>query len=1239
MKNVLIKSLVFIFLLTLFLLPVFTHVRAERSGKPFDQATHQSNDPELMPPSTSDVFEDGMTIEEFLEVNDGPIPNALLGLIDKNINVIVQFEKPSLIQLMNKDYFSRADQQSYIAELESDHSIFIRQITAGRNSYAITQIFSYTKGLNGLMLNIPADMVDELRRIEGVKSVIQPRKYSLQLSSSVPWTRVTEVWQSSTGYKGTGVKVAIIDTGIDYTHKMLGGSGDANDYLNNDPDIVEEGSFPTAKVIGGWDFAGTEYNAKAEPGSPKLIPVPDPDPLDENGHGTHVSSIAAGIKVDANEGVAPEALLYALKVFGKSGSTDLITLAIEWALDPNGDGDLSDHVDVINMSLGSDWGPADTDAPEQQIIEAASSIGIVVVASAGNAGNYSYILGSPSASDSAISVAASNTGGFANSPYVTFTAGGVEQYMPYTKAAMRYTFMSNITTQLIDVETFDPTGELCSLEGLGLAGDELSGAIALIKRASCTNVVQMNNAKSLGAIAALIYNNMPGIFNISTLGGAEPFSAGSLRLGDGERLKRLAPLSVSVGPDIMTKSFNQPGNIAEFSSRGPRGYDSKLKPEITAPGNPVIAARVGGGTTTTSLRGTSMAAPHIAGVAALIKQAHPDWDVYQIKAAMMNTAVDLGDATSVQVPRQGAGRVDAYEAVTTELIAWADPKLISLPWSLIEMAGNYTDTQTITLQNLSNTDVTLDVITKFTSLLSAGATLTPSASTITVPANDIATVDMILNLDAALMPAAFDNELEEHYGYVMFDSGAKIIRLPFYYSPRPFTKLEELDNNTDFDITVGAGWVSLSQSGPLPSDLAASPVAIVSAENPNVLPMGDLRLAGIESAGNDIYASFAMWGSTHVIQPDFNEINLYIYGPSNKNYLNFNFNPTYNGIPADKNQWIVIQVDLDTGIIRRGSPYNIVADFNTGYQLWRLPKSIQEIEDVFSYEVFSYDVYGNEDYGGAAIHNMSKTPFTWSLTKTKPFNEDTILEFDIPDWHAYIENGYQGIMVRDYFGKPGIGQVYYWPLNPDFSGIPAAEDFHLDGLQDISLDFELLASAPNGDALDFEIISGPSHGMLIYEEGDLPELTYASEHGWFGEDSFTFKAVNGRISSDIAMASLTILKHNLPPIAVDDFFVTEFDTELIVVAPGVLENDFDPNPADTLSAHLQNEPKHGILEIEEDGSFIYTPNPNFFGVDSFTYNVIDWPKYGEGGSDYFVSAQVFITVNPYARYYIPIFKR
>ena len=194
--------------------------------------------------------------------------------------------------------------------------------------------------------------------------------------------------------------MAVLDSGIDYMHAEFGGSGNVADYEANDPSIIEPGTFPTAKVIGGYDFVGGDWYGSTGPAE-----APDPDPLDagsDGGHGTHVADIIGGLN-----GVAPGVSLYAVKVCS-SVSTACSGIALiqgmDFALDPNGDGSVDDHVDVINMSLGSDYGTA-IDDDLSQAVEIATAVGTLTVASAGNGADKPYVVGTPSVAPTALSVA------------------------------------------------------------------------------------------------------------------------------------------------------------------------------------------------------------------------------------------------------------------------------------------------------------------------------------------------------------------------------------------------------------------------------------------------------------------------------------------------------------------------------------------------------------------------------------------------------------------------------------------------------------------------------------------------------------------------------------------------------------------------------------------------------------------------------------------------------------------
>ncbi len=238
---------------------------------------------------------------------------------------------------------------------------------------------------------------------------------------SVPYLGVPTVWSSPNFIRGLNRKIAIIDTGIDYMHGNFRAPGtvatpaeyaaaNAADTLPANPAFFGPGA---PKVKGGIDLVGDNYNADGTGAA--LIPQPDPNPLDCNGHGSHVGGTAAGFGVLANgatfggpydttthtpnrfrigPGVAPRAHIYGVRVFGCAGSTNETVDAIEWSVD-NG-------MDVINMSLGSSFGKSND--PSAVAADNAAQAGIVVVASAGNSGPGQYITGSPATGNRVVSV-------------------------------------------------------------------------------------------------------------------------------------------------------------------------------------------------------------------------------------------------------------------------------------------------------------------------------------------------------------------------------------------------------------------------------------------------------------------------------------------------------------------------------------------------------------------------------------------------------------------------------------------------------------------------------------------------------------------------------------------------------------------------------------------------------------------------------------------------------------------
>src|SRR6185369_392497 len=280
--------------------------------------------------------------------------------------------------------------------------------------------YSMSRAMNGVVAELDDDDIERIAAMPNVKRVVPMVPLSLDLTASVPLVGAPNVWTQSGGRRGDGIRIGIIDTGVDYLHVDLGGAG-----------VYSRTNFTTAdvpwntKVVGGTDLAGDDYDAGSSSAS-KRTPHPDPDPMDCAGHGTHVAGIAAGrgVKSDGSAftgpygptlnaadfrvgpGVAPGAQLYAIRVFGCTGTTLLLPQALEWALDPNRDGNLSDHLDVVNMSIGSSFGP-NGDPTSMAAADNAAKAGMIVVASAGNSGDTHMITGSPAAATRVISVASS----------------------------------------------------------------------------------------------------------------------------------------------------------------------------------------------------------------------------------------------------------------------------------------------------------------------------------------------------------------------------------------------------------------------------------------------------------------------------------------------------------------------------------------------------------------------------------------------------------------------------------------------------------------------------------------------------------------------------------------------------------------------------------------------------------------------------------------------------------------
>lgn len=278
--------------------------------------------PEKLPDDTQRLLQEHLTTTGIVEAG-GHLPRALELASDREVSVIIELSQEPVAVLATR---SRAAGQAVAQDALDQHRRIVAQaqdnVMAMATQLGAREISRYDTVYNGIQVRVATASLAALAEIPWVVGVRRAPVHMPALDQSVPIIGATDLGVDL-GIYGDGVVIAIIDTGIDYTHAALGGSGNPAEYAQNDPDIVESGTFATAKVIGGHDLAGSNYDAGSTDPD-EYIPVPDQDPLDEWGHGTHVASIAAGIgSASVAPGVAPEASLMAYKVFGTSGSSSL----------------------------------------------------------------------------------------------------------------------------------------------------------------------------------------------------------------------------------------------------------------------------------------------------------------------------------------------------------------------------------------------------------------------------------------------------------------------------------------------------------------------------------------------------------------------------------------------------------------------------------------------------------------------------------------------------------------------------------------------------------------------------------------------------------------------------------------------------------------------------------------------------------------------------------------------------
>lgn len=699
-------------------------------------------------------------------------PAQVISTDDGKVAAVVELESEPVIphqrrleRIPRREVDFESDSaRAYEAQLEEEHASFKSRLALlSPNLRVRTEL---RKVANAVSVEVSQAELDSIAAIPGVKRVEIVRERHATLDTSVPLINAPALWNrlGGVGAAGQGIKIAVLDTGIDITNSLFSDSGYS---LPSGFPKTNNGSLSLTnkKVIAAKSFLQGGGTA-----------------LDENGHGSNCAGIAGGgvtaSPIGMISGVAPRAYLGNYRVLNAAGSgfTDLIAQGIEAAV--------ADGFDVLSLSFG---GPADTAALgiDGRACEAAVAAGAVVVVAAGNAGDGDMTIDSPAIAPSVISVAASSNS------HIVGPGIRVEQPSPVPSSLVSIV-SSNGDTVTLDASLkslpytyVDPQGRGCGT----LQAGSLSGKIALIERGVCSFSSKVNKADLAGARAVIIFNKdisegtdggdtflnmtvpgtrIPSVFVTRTSG---------LALRDFVLAHPSATLTIASAVERAAVS----DVVAGFSSRGPSILEG-LKPDVAAPGVSIYSAAIKTGPSTEvvdpsgflAVSGTSQATPHVAGSAALIKQLNPSMTPEQIKSALISSATldvftGTDQATRSGVLATGGGRVDLARAGS--VAATFSPPSLSFgirKLKKFDVEGSIDLKITSQIDGQNNFTVSVQQLDR-----GDGVNVAASAGSVSLARGQTETVT-ITNT------AIVGSQRRDYTGYIMVSGGGQTLHVPYW---------------------------------------------------------------------------------------------------------------------------------------------------------------------------------------------------------------------------------------------------------------------------------------------------------------------------------------------------------------------------------------------------------------------------------------------------------------------------
>ncbi|HXN47332.1 MAG TPA: S8 family serine peptidase [Bryobacteraceae bacterium] len=745
-----------------------------------------------------------------------PAQSTLTG----QVQVAIKLTDPPLVVAVganakqNGIKMTAAQQQAYLAQLKQKQDAVMTQVRA----LGGVELGRVSKGHNAVMVSIDARMLTVLHGISGVTAIRPITDYTISAGVSLSGqpdlattlTYVGGVAAHNSGYNGQGVRIAMLDTGIDYTHYNLGGSGNVADYNTAKAAAATTppaSLFPTTKVIGGYDFTGEVW-----PNGPL---APDPNPLDLNGHGTLTSDTAAGHSLDGiHFGAAPNAQLYAVKVCSSvASSCSGVAMAegMDFALDPNHTGTLNNAVDIISMSIGGSFGQREDDVSE--MFTDVVNFGIVGVVSAGNDGDIPYILAHPASTPEVLSLAATTSVVSYGIPLIVNSPASIAGTISNTATIDWAPVNTTVTANVVYVGRGCPAGSI----GTGSPADTYlanpSGVIALIDRGACAVSLKVDRAVGTGgAIGVIIGLVAPGDAISFSNGGGTHFAPTLV-------ITQAAATSIktAVGTVNATMSPNNAistaTNVASYSSRGPNYSYNMLKPDMSAPGT-IMGAAVGTGNGLVTESGTSFACPITAGSAAVLLSKNPSFAPLDVKALLLENAEPLVYNNALTQPgvlgpmsRVGGGELRVEKAVSSTTSVWdtSNPLAVSMSFGTYRLSANQTFKKKVAIRNYAATSRTYAISNTYRDAPNTTGFTLSFPSSVVVPANSSVSITVSATVTAASLPAwtlnggaqGSNGELlntVEYAGYLTVSDANDSVHLPWHILP-----------HQSANVQVGAG--------------------------------------------------------------------------------------------------------------------------------------------------------------------------------------------------------------------------------------------------------------------------------------------------------------------------------------------------------------------------------------------------------------------------------------------------